>query len=141
MTNYWQGKAACAQYRPSRWDTDEPDPQALAICDACPVKDTCLQDALDRNELHGVRGGLTPAQRLAMRRGRAISNADRTRMCRDCTGIFTPPFPRSLYCSNECRDRSRREQARDYELRNFERRRRREQQRPPRVRVGRRRVA
>lgn len=138
MTDYWQSKAACSDYNPQLWDTDEPSPDTIAVCATCPVRDKCLQDALDRNEPYGVRGGLTPAQRLAMRRGRVIPNADRTRICRDCHGVFTPPFPRSLYCSDACRKRSRREQDRAYERRNFEARRRNELQRAPRVRVRRR---
>lgn len=140
MTNYWQGKAACAQYRPSRWDTDEPDPQALAICDACPVKDTCLQDALDRNETHGVRGGLTPNQRDALKRGRALPKAG-PRRCRDCGNVFSPPHHLTRYCSADCLTRGRTALQRSYEARHREKRRERDAARPGSRHVARRRTA
>lgn len=34
-----------------------------ALCLGCPVKASCLQDALARGEEHGVWGGTTPAER------------------------------------------------------------------------------
>jgi WhiB family redox-sensing transcriptional regulator len=41
---------------------------AKRVCDACEVKAECLADALQRGEIYGVRGGLTPHERRKMRR-------------------------------------------------------------------------
>jgi WhiB family redox-sensing transcriptional regulator len=32
--------------------------QAVALCKVCPVADTCSQYAADRNEQHGIWGGV-----------------------------------------------------------------------------------
>lgn len=43
--------------------------EAIATCDACPVRDACLADAMAWNDVDsGVRGGMTPAQRQSYRR-------------------------------------------------------------------------
>ncbi|MCA4754783.1 WhiB family transcriptional regulator [Mycolicibacterium fortuitum] len=129
MTDYWQGRAACADHRPSRWDTDEPDPQVLQICGECPVKEQCLQDALDRNETHGIRGGYTPNQRAAIKQGHALPPAG-PRTCRNCNTAFTPPHHRTYFCTERCRDESRRTKQRTYEATHRERRRERDAARP-----------
>lgn len=41
--------------------------EVLAICDSCPVKSKCLQDALDHKETYGVWGG------KFFRKGAAVS--------------------------------------------------------------------
>lgn len=140
MTDYWQGRAACASHRPSRWDTDEPDPEAIAICHACPVKTQCLQDALDRNETHGVRGGYTPHQRAAMKQGRKLPPAG-PRSCRNCETAFTPPHHRTYFCTDRCRDESRRTKQRAYEAKHRERRRERDAARPGSRHIARRKAA
>jgi transposase-like protein len=53
----------------------EPDDQAAeqaakAICAACPVKDACLEMALQTGDQHAILGGTTPAERIPMRRQR-----------------------------------------------------------------------
>lgn len=40
--------------------------RAKAICNACPIKATCLQGALKRREKHGIWGGTTPEERQRM---------------------------------------------------------------------------
>ena len=47
------------------------DPAALARCSACPVRRPCLEDALRIEggrelDTHGIRGGMTPPQRIAL---------------------------------------------------------------------------
>lgn len=37
--------------------------RAKAVCAACPVRDTCLGWALDRNATHGVLGGMGEEER------------------------------------------------------------------------------
>lgn len=42
--------------------------EAKKVCRQCPVRDLCLQWALERVEEHGVWGGMTEQERRAMRR-------------------------------------------------------------------------
>ena len=44
--------------------------RAKAICERCPVRQHCLEWALEANEQHGVWGGTTPLERQKMRRNR-----------------------------------------------------------------------
>jgi WhiB family redox-sensing transcriptional regulator len=43
-------------------------PKALALCNNCPVKDDCLDFALENNIEHGIWGGTNPRQRKQLRR-------------------------------------------------------------------------
>jgi WhiB family redox-sensing transcriptional regulator len=45
--------------------------RAKAICERCPVRQRCLEWALEANERHGVWGGATPLERNKIRRDRA----------------------------------------------------------------------
>lgn len=45
--------------------------EAKALCVLCPIKDECLQDALDRNIEFGVYGGTSEKERRAMKRREA----------------------------------------------------------------------
>lgn len=36
---------------------------AKAYCNDCPVKAECLQDAIETEEMYGIRGGLNPKER------------------------------------------------------------------------------
>lgn len=55
---------------------------AVTICKACPVCEKCLQFAIATEEMFGVWGGLTPAQRDALRRGVSREQALRIRRTR-----------------------------------------------------------
>lgn len=73
----WREDAACAR-RPSRWWDDDPatataDEREAAehICRGCCVRLDCLRDALDLDERHTLRGGLSAAQRLDLKRREA----------------------------------------------------------------------
>ncbi|MEB3031767.1 WhiB family transcriptional regulator [[Mycobacterium] nativiensis] len=70
---HWSERSLCRQidadvFFPERDDAD-PTPRAekvataKAICALCPVRDECLQAALDNDEEFGVWGGLTKAER------------------------------------------------------------------------------
>lgn len=48
---------------PHFWD------KARAVCAGCPVRDACLAWGMDTD--HGMFGGLTPAERQALRAGAA----------------------------------------------------------------------
>ena len=41
--------------------------KAKAICFGCQVREACLEDALDRQEPHGIWGGMDPAERRRLR--------------------------------------------------------------------------
>lgn len=41
------------------------------VCAACPVRAQCLDDALERDEPHGIWGGLSPAERRRLKRRQA----------------------------------------------------------------------
>lgn len=47
--------------------------EAKAICRTCPVRDDCLEHALDHHENDGVWGGLTDYERRQVRRKRATA--------------------------------------------------------------------
>ena len=80
---HWQARAACRDYDPELWfpvgphATDSPVwDKPRAVCATCPVRDACLDDAIEHDDTWGMRAGLTP-QQLA----RLIQ-----RPCRDCGG-------------------------------------------------------
>lgn len=87
----WQDHAACRGMDPDIFfpdnrggaqDLDRWGP-ARRICAPCPVRDKCLQTALDDNETAGVFGGMTPTQRKAMRQ-RNPRNSTETKVCSKC---------------------------------------------------------
>lgn len=45
---------------------------ARNLCAICPLVEMCLDYALTNNEIYGVWGGLTPKQRLQMKRARRL---------------------------------------------------------------------
>lgn len=59
--------AACADANTDLFFSDEPTEilKALAICQTCPIRAKCLEDALSRED-YGVWGGTTEAQRDQM---------------------------------------------------------------------------
>ncbi len=66
----WREHALCVlECRAGRadhgwWASDEPNTQdAVEICERCPVRDDCLQWALEMPEPVGIWGGTTPKQR------------------------------------------------------------------------------
>lgn len=76
----WQADAACRAipvelFFPALEDAAD---EAKEICDACHVREPCLEFALAAGERFGVWGGLTPQERrslLARRRARARAAA------------------------------------------------------------------
>jgi WhiB family redox-sensing transcriptional regulator len=80
MTDEWRLRAACrgkdlAIFFPNGGDRHD---EAEKTCAACPVRDTCLADALRVLDVHGYRGGTTGDERAAMvanRRGRRATGA------------------------------------------------------------------
>ncbi len=73
----WRDKAAClgemaaAFYPPlhaeKRATRAAREHRAKAICAACPVRQQCLEQALERGERYGIWGGLTDTERSRLR--------------------------------------------------------------------------
>ena len=65
----WVLDAVCASTDPAIWHDPEMQLDCIRICDGCPVRRECLDAALaeetDDGMCWGVRGGQTPATRLA----------------------------------------------------------------------------
>ena len=74
----WMADGLCLDYHPDLWFSDNRNAidRAKEICAGCPVRDLCLQWALDTRERHGVFGGQTFGERANILR-RAKYQADR----------------------------------------------------------------
>ena len=62
----WMLDAACAEHDPEIFFVNATT-EALRVCDRCLVRDECLTYALDQRIEHGVWGGTSGSQRVAMR--------------------------------------------------------------------------
>lgn len=67
----WTERALCSQtdpeaYFPKKGANGNLLKRVRAICDACPVKQDCLETALTNGIAHGVWGGTTGRQRRSM---------------------------------------------------------------------------
>jgi WhiB family redox-sensing transcriptional regulator len=70
----WRAAGACAQADPdlffpisSTGRALEQIAKAQAVCAACPVRQPCLEFALEHDLVYGIWGGTTPAERQAWR--------------------------------------------------------------------------
>ena len=69
----WQERAACAGeigvlfYPPMRAEKKavrlRREAHAISVCQQCPVREECLQYAIDHDERYGIWGGLTDRER------------------------------------------------------------------------------
>jgi WhiB family transcriptional regulator, redox-sensing transcriptional regulator len=76
LEDTWQRKAACRGpesvlfFPPavpeSRTERDAREARAKRICDACDVRDECLEYSLRIREPHGIWGGLNETERRLM---------------------------------------------------------------------------
>ena len=69
-TMRWQERALCAQVDPEAFFPDKgaTTRDAKRVCQSCPVRSECLEDALRHNEGFGIRGGLTERERRHLKR-------------------------------------------------------------------------
>ena len=71
----WQASAKCADADPDLFVAPAPTrveiEQAKAICAQCPVREQCLQHAIEAKERFGIWGGLTPGERERFTRSAA----------------------------------------------------------------------
>jgi WhiB family redox-sensing transcriptional regulator len=72
----WREHAACRDEDPELFfPLSEMGPgarqadEAKAVCARCPVREQCLEYALDNGLDHGIFGGLTESERRRLRRG------------------------------------------------------------------------
>lgn len=68
----WQDEALCAQTDPEVFypETTGDALHARRVCIKCPVREACLQTALESGEVYGVWGGTTRDDRYAIKRGK-----------------------------------------------------------------------
>lgn len=67
--NSWHADALCSQVDPDLFfpERGASPKDAKAVCAKCPVRDSCLSEALDGEERHGVWGGLSERERRKRR--------------------------------------------------------------------------
>lgn len=66
----WMRRGLCASgaYDPDMFFDALREELACRVCDKCPVRDRCLQYAVEEHESYGVWGGKTPAERVTLTR-------------------------------------------------------------------------
>ncbi len=79
----WQEQAACRSYDnilffgidegESELERQQREGEAKSVCAVCPVKDPCLEYAIETNQRYGIWGGATDKERSALKRRRARS--------------------------------------------------------------------
>ena len=75
--DHWSDRAACIGsprewWFPLPYATDSAYHRAKIICDQCPVRQPCLEEAIGHDDRHGMFGGMTPRQRDTEHRRRGI---------------------------------------------------------------------
>jgi len=118
----WWHRAACLGADPGVFFADPRTAplrtaEAMAFCAACPVRPECLADALAAGDAHGIRGGMTAAERRPLRPAPAYCGAGRHPraaaggQCRACKREADlerrPPAGRGKGNSDIPRDRER----------------------------------
>ena len=78
----WQERAACRDYDnllffgeegESELERQARETRAKAVCSTCPVREPCLEFAMETNQKYGIWGGLTDKERASLKRRRARS--------------------------------------------------------------------
>ena len=74
----WVADAPCVQTDPDAFypEKSQPNRAAKSVCGSCPVREECLEYALDNGERHGVWGGLSERERWALQRQRRVSGSE-----------------------------------------------------------------
>ncbi|MCZ7629108.1 MAG: WhiB family transcriptional regulator [Microthrixaceae bacterium] len=73
----WQGFANCLGVDPDLFfpERGASTKEAKAVCQACVVREDCLEYALENSEKFGIWGGLSERERRRLRRARALARA------------------------------------------------------------------
>lgn len=67
----WMEHGSCRGGSVEVWFPEQPDfREARRVCRRCPVKDECLDYAMNRPEMFGVWGGTSPTERAELKRAR-----------------------------------------------------------------------
>ncbi len=84
--NDWRNQAACRNMDPdvffspdafeTKQERDDREAAAKAVCATCPVRERCLEYALEAGERYGIWGGLTELERRALARQRVAVETD-----------------------------------------------------------------
>jgi len=76
---HWTEQALCAQVGDDLWYPEKGGSVRLPkrICSECPVRELCLEYALDTDQAHGVWGGMTVTERRRLQRDRAATTTRR----------------------------------------------------------------
>lgn len=89
---------------------------AKRICAGCDIRERCLQYAVERDERHGVWGGLSARERHRLRRGEIVEfkpppvkQPREQVVCRYCGDPILSGHFLSRYCSERCRKQRNRE--------------------------------
>jgi hypothetical protein len=64
--NLWEGERRCRDVSPAIFfpeEREESSNEAFALCDQCACRSVCTEYAIENNEIHGIWGGLTQAER------------------------------------------------------------------------------
>ena len=77
----WQEQALCREYSvddffgPDQAETEIEkqvrEAAAKTVCQRCPVREPCLEFAMETNQKYGIWGGLTDKERASLKRRRA----------------------------------------------------------------------
>ena len=126
---HWTKQARCVDTPLSWWFPHKNDETpAFKICGRCPVRQECLNDAIETGEtMHGIRGGLTPVERIAL--AKTLIRNKNMRVCLQCDTPLPPGSHRNAQVHDACRRAYR---ARKQLERNRARRARNRANRPPR---------
>ena len=75
MSSSWRQRAACRGVNPDVFypASDEDAEPAKVICNACPVRQACVEHALATRERDGIWGGVTERERRRIIRQRRKS--------------------------------------------------------------------
>jgi WhiB family redox-sensing transcriptional regulator len=104
----WKADALCAQTDPEAFFPEKGGStrEAKRICIGCPVREECLDYALEHDERFGIWGGLSERERRALKRGDRGPEVNITRTnarpCRGCGETITSADTTN-YCSTACR--------------------------------------
>ncbi len=77
----WQEEALCREYNvdlffggdaaESEMERQAREAHAKAVCQRCPVKEPCLEFAMETSQKYGIWGGMTDKERASLKRRRA----------------------------------------------------------------------
>lgn len=67
----WKADGICAQVDPDLWYPEKggSTKKAKKVCSNCPVREQCLNYAMDHNERFGIWGGYSERERRKLNRG------------------------------------------------------------------------